>query len=351
MGKDLAQIRINKNDTILFALKKMDLVKSKLLLVLKDDKYLGLLSIGDIQRAIINGIDLSNDVASIMRKNYIVASPDDSIEEIKLRMLNLRSEFMPIVDDAYNVTNVFFWEDLFYTRKPEFIEEFDLPIVVMAGGEGRRLRPLTNILPKPLLPINDKTMLEEIFERFSHYGCNNFFLSVNYKADLIKYYVENLDLPYSIEYIDESKPLGTAGSLSLLKGRIDSTFFVTNCDILIDQDYSEILRYHYENQNEITIVAVIKNYPISYGTIETGQNGYLTDFNERPELTLKINSGMYILEPDVLSDIPLDTFFHITDLIHKVKERNGLIGVFPVSAGSWRDIGNWEDYNIKSAKI
>ena len=145
--------------------------------------------------------------------------------------------------------------------------------------------------------------------------------------------------------------MGTAGSMSLLKGKISETFFVTNCDILIEQDYSEILEYHKVNKNEITIVAALKHFPISYGTIETGENGKLKKLIEKPELTFKINSGMYILEPHLIDEIPVNEFFHITTLIEKVSNRGGNVGVFPVSEKSWKDVGNWSEiaayYNIK----
>jgi NDP-sugar pyrophosphorylase family protein len=133
--------------------------------------------------------------------------------------------------------------------------------------------------------------------------------------------------------------LGTGGSLTLLKGKINQTFFVNNCDILINQDYSEILNFHIKNKHEITIVAALKHYAIPYGTIETGNNGHLIELTEKPELTFKINSGMYVLEPHLLDEIPENKFFHITQLIESVKHRKGKIGVFPVSEKSWVDIG------------
>jgi NDP-sugar pyrophosphorylase family protein len=169
-------------------------------------------------------------------------------------------------------------------------------------------------------------------------------MSVNFKADLIEFYLKNQALPYQIEYFKEEKPSGTAGSLSLLKGKINERFFVSNCDILIEQDYSEILDYHLENKNEITLVAVMKHYSIPYGTIETAENGSLLNLTEKPEISYKINSGMYILEPHLLDEIPENEFFHITDLIEKVLQRKGRAGVFPVSEKSWKDIGDWDNY-------
>ena len=138
--------------------------------------------------------------------------------------------------------------------------------------------------------------------------------------------------------------MGTGGSLALLKNKITKTFIVSNCDILIEQDYFEILAYHRKNKNEITIVAALKHYPIPYGIVETGDNGQLLDLKEKPELTFKINSGMYILEPHLLDEIPEDEFFHITQLIEKVKDRYGSVGVFPVSEKSWKDVGLLSEY-------
>lgn len=330
--------------TVLDALKLMDRIGVKSLMVLQKSKFVGILSIGDIQRAIIGNKGLDIPVESILRPNPRVGFVGMSDAQALEQMVKYRMEFLPIINDSNEVVNCIFWEDIFPKSPIKPQNTFNLPIVIMAGGKGTRLKPLTNVIPKPLIPIGEKTMLEEIFERFALYGCNQFHISVNYKADLIEYYINKLNLPYSINYFREDKPLGTAGSLHLLKGQINSTFIVTNCDILIEQDYSEILDYHKENNNEITVVAALKHYPIPYGTIETGENGKLLSLTEKPELTFKINSGMYILEPHLIAEIPNNRHFHITDLIEVVKRRNGNIGVFPVSQYSWKDIGEWTEY-------
>ena len=344
MKDKISPILISPQKDILTAMKLMDELKRKLLIVIYEHKFIGLISIGDIQRALIKNHKLSDKISTIMRNDYITAKPENSIEQIRNLMLKLRAEFMPVVDDEKKLISVYFWEDLFGDAKQEPLFTFNLPVVIMAGGIGSRLKPLTNVLPKPLIPINDKTFLEEIFDRFNYQGCNTFYISVNYKAELIEYYLKQQNLPYILHYFKEEKPMGTAGSLSLLKGKINETFFVSNCDILIEQDYSEVLKYHRENNNEITIIAALKNYPIAYGTIETGEDGKLLQLIEKPELTFKINSGMYILEPHLLDEIPENDFFHITHLIEKVKERNGRIGVFPISEKSWKDVGNWDEY-------
>lgn len=345
--KKIEDISIRSSDSMLKALKRMDSTLKRLLLVFEGSRFLNVLSIGDIQRAIIRNEPLSTPVEAILRQDTIVAHTSDTAQKIGKRMLECRIECMPVLNDAKELADVYFWEDIFVEKEKQPPQRFNIPVVVMAGGFGTRLKPLTNVIPKPLIPIGQKTMLEEIFDRFARHGCDAFFLSVNYKSELIKYYLSCQGLPYEIDYFIEDKPLGTAGSLTLLKGKIHQTFFVNNCDILIEEDYAEILKYHHENKNEITLVAALKTYPIPYGTIDTGHNGALRGIREKPELTFKINSGMYILEPHLLDEIPEGDFFHITDLIHKVKARDGKVGVFPVSEGSWKDIGNWEQYLSK----
>lgn len=342
---------ITPNQSILSAIKKMDELAVKSLAIIASDNLLsGILSIGDVQRAIISGISLEEEVRTILRTKPRVLHSGQTADEAKEMMVKFRMEFLPVVKpDTKEIEGVYFWSDFFPEKIIGPAQHFNLPVVIMAGGMGKRLRPLTNIIPKPLIPIGEKTIIEHIFDRFSWHGCSRFFLSVNYKADLIEYYLNDLKLNFELTYFKESKPLGTAGSLNMLKGKIEEAFFVSNCDILIEQDYSEILDYHTKNHNELTIVAALKHYPIPYGIIETGQNGSLQSLIEKPELTFKINSGMYLLEPHLLDEIPEDKFYHITDLIQQIKNRKGRIGVFPVSEKSWKDIGQWADYQKMNA--
>jgi len=345
MKQKIKEIIINIDSSILNALKQMDKTNRRLLLVFESEQFINLLSIGDIQRAIIQNKALESHVREILRKETNVADPKDKLGEIKKKMLKYRAEFMPVVDKNNQLIDVYFWEDLFPEENKRIQRNLNLPVVILAGGKGTRMKPLTNVLPKPLIPVGEKSILEHIMDRFSDIGCHHFFLSVNYKAEMIRHYFEHLNLPdYTIDFYEEAKPLGTAGSLYLLKGKIKETFFVSNCDIIIEEDYGEIYDYHKGNNNDITIVAALKHYPIPYGTIETVDNGILKSLSEKPELTFKINSGMYILEPHVLSEIPKDTLFHITELIEKIKHKKGKVGVFPVSEKSWKDIGTWKEY-------
>lgn len=331
--------KIDSSSSLIDALKLMDQINKKLLLVFNGPIFKGLLSVGDIQRAILNGEPLEGKVQDSMRSNFKYGTEDTSFDEIKSVMVQQRMEMFPILNNDGDLVKVHYWEDLFGQEDQIAVEQFSSPVVIMAGGFGTRLRPLTHVLPKPLIPIGEKTMLEEIISRFQIHGVKDYFISVNYKADLIKFYLDSANLGVNFECYTEDKPLGTAGSLFILKGKLKETFFVTNCDILIEDDYHKILSYHQEQKNEITLVSAFKHIPISYGTLETGAGGVLKQIKEKPELTFQINSGMYVLEPHLLEEIPENEFFHITHLIDKVLHRKGKVGVFPVSEKSWKDIG------------
>jgi len=259
-------------------------------------------------------------------------------------MLNMRAECMPVIDEFGNLLDVYFWKDLFKSPEPQKREKINLPVVIMAGGKGARLKPLTNVIPKPLIPVGNKTILEMIMDQFEEIGCSNFYMSLNYKADMIKYYLSQLDHKYDIEFFQEDKPLGTIGSVSLLKGKITTPFFVTNCDSINEQDYRDVYDYHVNNHNELTIVTMIKSFKMPYGVIETGEDGLMTDLKEKPEQTYQVNTGVYILNPELINEIPEGQFFHITQLMDRVKSRGGRVGCFPVSEESWHDMGEWSVY-------
>ena len=342
--KKIEHLIIDYDASLLEALSLMDKNNCKLLLVFKENRFESLISIGDIQRSLLKNNDFNKPINLFLRKNITVGNVNQSKEDLIELMLNFRVELMPILNDNKELVDVLFWKEVFENKFSGQKIEGNIPVVIMAGGKGERLKPITDTIPKPLVPVGKKAFVEIIMDTFKDHGINNFHLSVNYKADLIKNYFE--DKPgFNISYYNESKPLGTAGSLQLMKDKINSTFFVSNCDILIDQDYSEILKYHKDNKNELTAVAAVKTYAIPYGTMEIGKDGLLKELHEKPSLTYYVNAGLYILEPHLLNEIPTDTFFHITHLMEKIKDRNGKIGVFPVSEGAWMDIGEWSQYN------
>ena len=335
---------------ILDALKQMDTNEVKMLLVFSKDTFKGILTIGDIQRAIIRNHKLDEPVSSIISYDKKYALAGESLDSIKDKMLSLRCECMPVLDESGNLVDVFFWSDLFKSNEAAQREKIDLPVVIMAGGKGTRLKPITNVIPKPLVPVGDKTILEVIMDQFEGIGCHKFYMSVNYKADMMKYYLSQLDHKYDIEFFMEDKPLGTIGSVALLKGKITTPFIVSNCDSKTDQDYRDVYDYHINNHNDMTIVTMIKNFKIPYGVIETGKDGLMVNLREKPEQTYQVNTGVYILNPECIDEIPYGEFFHVTHLMEKIKTRGGRVGCFPVSENSWHDMGEWPEY-LKMIKV
>ena len=251
---------------------------------------------------------------------------------------------MPVVDESGELCDVLIWDDIFKQPQEQERPKIDLPVVIMAGGKGTRLKPITNVIPKPLVPVGDKTILEVIMDQFESIGCHKFYMSVNYKADMMKYYLSQLDHKYDVEFFMEDKPLGTIGSVSLLKGKITTPFFVSNCDSINEQDYRDVWDYHVSNHNDMTIVTMVKSFKIPYGVIETGEDGLMTALKEKPEQTFQVNTGVYILNPELIGEIPEGEFFHITHLMEKVQSRSGRVGCFPVSEHSWKDMGEWPEY-------
>lgn len=330
--------------TLFDAVKLMDKVASKMLFVFNEGAFIGLLTMGDIQRAIIRNIPLTSCISEIIDPNKVYASVSESRDSISDKMRRMRAECMPVLNEAGQLVDVIFWKDIFGTQTKPEKDQIDLPVVIMAGGKGTRLKPLTYVIPKPLIPIGEKTILEEIMDQFIGIGCNKFYMSVNYKYDMIEFYLKQLDRDYDISFFREEKPLGTIGSVSLLKDKITTPFFVSNCDILIDQDYRDVYEYHKENNNDLTIVTAVKSHRIPYGVITTGENGIMEGLSEKPENTYMINTGVYILNPGLIKEIPENEFFHITHLMDKIRERGGRIGCFPVSEKSWTDIGEWPEY-------
>lgn len=350
MLREISSLTVNCGESLLAVIHKMDASEHRLLIVSKNGRYNGLVSIGDIQRAIIKGVALDSPIEPIMRPNATVASIHDNLEAVKEIMRERMIEFMPLIGDDGQVADIIFWQDIFEGEITDKRSKIDLPVVIMAGGKGTRLKPITNVIPKPLIPVGDRTILEEIMDQFEAIGCSKFYMSVNYKSDMMRYYLDQLEHCYDITFFEETKPLGTIGSVSLLKGKISTPFFVSNCDIVINQDYRDVYDYHCENHNDLTIVTAVKSFKIPYGVIETGEDGLMTALKEKPELTYMINTGVYLLNPDCIEEIPEGEFFHITNLMEKIKARGGRVGCFPVSEHAWRDMGEWPEY-LKMIKV
>ncbi|MBE6087269.1 MAG: CBS domain-containing protein [Clostridium beijerinckii] len=329
------ELFIEKDITIKEAIKKLDVTAKKILFVIENDKLIGTITDGDIRRWILKNGDLNYTVDNIMNRTPISLNIRDkklAKDTIKQKQI----EAIPIVDNNNKIQDIVFWNEKNGMQK---IREINNPVVIMAGGKGTRLYPYTKILPKPLIPIGEFSISERIVERFKKYGCKNFYFTVNYKKNMIKAYFDELEKDYNINYIEEEKFLGTGGSLYLLKNKINETFFLSNCDILVEADYSDILEYHKQNRNKITMVTSLKEYQIPYGVIKLNDNGEVAGTEEKPEFEYLVNTGFYILEPECINDIPENKFFHITDLINQYLQEGKKVGTYPITENSWLDMG------------
>ena len=342
----MKDITVQPNITIRQAMKKLSQFGQKCLVIV-DEKgvLLGTLSDGDLRKAILNGSEMSDSIQRIYEPNpTVLVNGEYEKEHVKKIFTKQKFDLVPIVNKRRELIDIFLWDEIFSNEKREKREKLNVPVIIMAGGKGTRMEPFTKVLPKPLIPIHEKSIIEHIIERFTNIGCSEFYLTVNYKGKFLKAFFEELQPEYDVAFVDEKKPLGTAGSLQYLKGKFDKSFFVTNCDIIIKADYGSLYEFHQKNNYDITLVASAKEYIIPYGTCELNRDGYLSHINEKPKYDFLINTGLYILNPDVLNMIPKDKFYHITHLIEDAKNQGKKIGVFPVDDDSWIDIGQWTEY-------
>lgn len=335
---DVIDFLIDEEATMREAMEQLDRVSKKVLFVTRNDKFIAAITNGDIRRWILKkgNIDaLVKDIANYTPKYLLESERSTAKEYMKEHFI----EGLPILDDKMDIVSVVLWnEEEFGVKK-----ELNVPIVIMAGGLGTRLYPYTKILPKPLIPIGEIPIVEHIINRFHKSGVNEFHLIVNHKKNMIKAYFNEIEKEYSIDYADEDQPLGTGGGLSLLKGKIDSTFILTNCDILIDEDYEKIYKFHMENKNLITMVCSLKNIRIPYGVIEISQTGEIESMKEKPEFSFLTNTGMYIVEPQVIQELEINEKIGFPDIIEKYKTKGEKIGVFPIGENNWLDMGQLDE--------
>lgn len=347
---NIDNLKIKKEVNIREAMKKLDIgAKGILFIVSNEDKLIGTVTDGDFRRWILKNGSMEETVEKVMNNNpvYLMEGDLNSADEV---MLKKSITAIPIVNLNKNILDVkFLNRNVFIEKKVKSLQ--DTPVVIMAGGLGTRLYPYTKILPKPLIPIGDTPIIERIIDKFYSYGGKDFYLTVNYKKNMIKSYFNELDKDYLINYVEEDKPLGTGGSLSLLKGKIDKTFFVSNCDILIEADYESILKHHREKGYKVTVVSSTKNFQIPYGVFKLNENGNIDEIIEKPVYTFLINTGMYVIEPEVLNDIPEGKFYNLPDIVEEYMKNGVPVGVYPISEESWMDMGQISEMKEMIEKI
>lgn len=330
----------------------MDEAGEKVLFVVDEhQKLMGSLTDGDIRRWILKEGSLSESLSAVYHRHPRVLREGGDFEAARHLMAEEKIEALPVVDGEGAILDVLFWSDLF-SGKVVRTDPLRIPVLVMAGGKGTRLDPFTRILPKPLIPIGDKPIVELIMDQFSEFGCSDFFLTVNYKGKMVQSYFDNVEYPFNIKFVWEEDYLGTAGSVKLAAPLIDSPhLFVSNCDILIKADYDDIFQFHLKNNNDVTVVGSMQHVSVPFGVLEMRNGGHLEKIVEKPELDFLANTGMYLIKSEVSNLIPPGIPFDFTDLLIRVKESGGRVSIYPVSQQSWIDIGQWQEYQSAIKKL
>ncbi len=331
---------IEETLTVLQTMQRMDVVAKKILFVVKNKKLLATVTDGDIRRWILsNGkLDAPIGCAANYHPKYIMENEE---KKASAYMDKYGIEVLPVVNKEHEIMKIIFEKE---SAVANYTNELsDIPVVIMAGGLGTRLYPYTKILPKPLIPVGDVPIIEHIMNEFNRYGCQEFYLIVNHKKNMIKAYLNERNLPYKITYVDEDKPLGTGGGLGLLKGQIKSTFILSNCDIIVKENIAKICKLHKEKEQIITMVCSAQNFTIPYGVIELGQDGELKEMREKPSLSFLTNTGCYIVEAQVIDEVENEKAVDFPDIIEKYKSTGEKVGIYPISENLWMDMGQIDE--------
>lgn len=327
------------------AMRAIDRNDLHILFLAEDGRLVGTLTDGDVRRYLYNGGKIEDPAVNAANHHPRTARDERQAAELYDRFSYIA---IPILDREGRLLDIYVGDEL---EREKNYPKLEIPVVINAGGRGTRLDPFTRVLPKPLIPVGDLPIIEHIMQRFELYGCSEFSVIVNYKKELIKTYFRECENQYSVRWVDEEKPLGTGGGLSLLKGKLSSTFFFTNCDILLQSDYDSMLRFHRESGNAVTMVCAWKNLSIPYGVVDMGINGQIEQMREKPELSFLTNTGMYIVEPEVLDDIPDDCPMTFPEIIQGQMEKGRRTAVYPVKESEWLDMGQMSELEKMRERI
>lgn len=332
------------------ALIKLDELSSDAILFVVDEKrtLMGSLTDGDLRRGFIKGLGFDDDL-----RDFIQPSPKfilekayslEILEDLKTRHFKV----VPILNDQHMVIDI-----LNFRNRSTLIPA---DAVLMAGGEGKRLRPLTNTTPKPLLKVGDKPIIEYNIDRLKQVGVKNINLSINYLGDqLVDYFGDGGSRDLNIQYVRESKPLGTIGSILLVENFDHDDIIVMNSDLLTNIDFADFFRTFKDTGADMAVATTSYHVDVPYAVLEVNEGNTVKSLKEKPRYTYYSNAGIYIIKKDILKMIPQDQFFDITDLMDRIIEMNLKLVTYPIN-GYWLDIGKHEDFkkaqeDIKHIKL
>lgn len=334
----MKNITVKINSTIKETLKIIDSGAIRIAVVVDDDKkVLGTISDGDIRRGLLNGKSLDSKIEDLYYSSPVIANINDSRELIIQKAITKQVYQIPIIDNSGKLVDI---EDLATLIK---VTTKRNRVILMAGGLGTRLHPLTKNTPKPLLKVGNKPILETIIKNFAKHGFINITISVNYKADMIKeYFKDGSQFGVNINYIEEEKRLGTAGALSLIKDTPKEPFFVMNADLLTDVNFSHLLDYHIYENSMATMCVREYDFQVPYGVIEI-ENSNIISIKEKPVNKFFVNAGIYVLSPKIFEYIPSNEFYDMPTLFQDLIDNKNRAASFPIHE-YWLDIGRMSDF-------
>jgi dTDP-glucose pyrophosphorylase len=324
------------------AILKINKVGGRSIIVVKNNKILkGILSGYDLRKAIINKTILNRNINNIYNKKpkFIY---EDELKKKNLDIYFNKKKFTAIPVVKKKTLEIV---DILTAKKAKIInfkkfQKINCSVVIMAGGKGTRMKPYTEILPKPLLPIGNKSAIRHIIENFHLYKPKNFYISVNYKSGILKTYLNEIRKKFKINLINEKKPLGTAGSLFFLKNKIKGDFFLTNCDTIISSNLSTIFKYHKKNNNDITLITTKKSFSVPYGVCKFKKKKF--NFEEKPTFNFNINTGLYLINPNILNLLKKPQHLDFNHLLSLAEKNNKKINFYQIKGKEWSDVGQIE---------
>ena len=343
---DYRDVTVRQNASFKEAIEKMESAGKGIALIADGREMLkGVLTNGDIRKALLNGVLLQDSIQHAMNPTPIVIKNELSTGEICRLMIEKEIRYLPLLTGSGKLYGII------YATALQQAKILTCPAVIMAGGLGTRLRPLTDHLPKPLLPLGDKPMIQHVIERLRQYGINEFFVSVNYKREMIEDFLgDGSWLRVRIHYLREKKRLGTAGALSMIKVVHDcSDILVVNADVVTDLNFHAMFQFHLDNANDLTIAVKKFNLQVPYGVVQLDMNS-VTNLSEKPCITNYINAGIYIIKHRVIKQIPQNNFFDMTDLINKLVDESYEVGSYLIK-GDWTDVGLPHEYEQVNGKL
>lgn len=343
--KMLNDFILSERDTIIQALIKINKNTTGTVVVVDEaHKLLGTLTDGDIRRALINNVSLNSSVEKIYHKKCIFFHEDYDKKQAG-QAFNQYIKIIPIINSDRVIVDIL--------EKKDFPSEYEPKtnaVLIMAGGLGTRLRPLTQHLPKPMLKVGDKPILQLIIERLKRFGFSNILLSVNYKSDVIEnYFMDGAAFGVSIRYIRENKRMGTAGSITLAENYLNEPFIVMNGDILTNLDFNHLLEFHQKNGFYMTVCSRSYEIQVPYGVLNI-DNENIVSLDEKPIFRYVVSGGIYVLDPATIKSIPRDEYYDIPQLIDSLLGKRQKVGNFPI-LDYWMDIGKIEDYHEANKDI